>query len=102
MPTILAYVHAYVPTHNAGAETTLHDILKELVLDGWEAHVVIKYDRALAGFDYVIDGVQVHQSGDRKTILHYIRKADLTISHLECSERMHIMSEMWKIGRAHV
>jgi glycosyltransferase involved in cell wall biosynthesis len=110
MPSILAYVHAYVPTHNAGAETTLHDILKNLVSNGWEANVVLKpekvnFNTMQANGDtspYVVDGVNVIPSVDKKTLLHYLPKADVTISHLECSERTHLLSNNYKIPTIHL
>jgi glycosyltransferase involved in cell wall biosynthesis len=110
MPTIVAYVHAYVPTHNAGAETTLHDILKHLVSQGWEANVVIK--PKLVSFtkmaaieelsSYEIDGVTVYPGVDKRTLLHHLPKADITISHLECSERTHLLSEAYGIPSIHL
>jgi len=38
---VLAYVHAYVPDHMAGAETTLHDLLRSLVAAGHQCSVLI-------------------------------------------------------------
>lgn len=107
---ILAYVHAYVPTHNAGAETTLHDILKELVSEGWEATVVLKPGRFSfttmkpleEAEEYYIDGVHVIPSVDKRTLLHYLPKADVTISHLECSERTHLLSNQYNIPTIHL
>jgi glycosyltransferase involved in cell wall biosynthesis len=99
LPTILAYVHAYVPDHNAGAETTLHDILRFLVSEGWEAHVVVlqPYEK-----EYSIDGVQVHVSGNRKKVLECITTADITISHLEHSKRTHLVSQRWNKPSVHL
>lgn len=109
MPTILAYVHAYVPTHNAGAETTLHDMMKHLASVGWDARVVLKpgpvnynmnVQRPLP--EYEIDGVRVIPSIDKKTIVHHMPEADITISHLECSERTHILSGSYRIPTVHL
>jgi len=110
MPNIVAYVHAYVPKHNAGAETTLHDILKYFVSLGWNAHVVIKPERfnftdgkAIGDTDeYYIDGVHVIPGKDKRTILHWLPKADVTISHLECSERTHLLSRSYNIPTIHL
>lgn len=106
---ILAYVHAYVPDHNAGAETTLHDIFKHLVSLGWEATVIIRPEavsfvtgKGNPGRDYMIDGVHVIQGEDKRTLLHYLPKADITISHLECSERTHILSKAYGIPSVHL
>lgn len=102
MPNIVAYVHAYVPEHNAGAETTMHDLLKNLVLEGWDAHVIIKDRFNLKEQDFVIDGVNVHQAKDKRSLLHYLPKADVSISHLECSERLHLLSNSYKIPTVHL
>lgn len=110
MPTIVSYLHAYVPTHNAGAETTMHDILKHLVSKGWEAHVVIKPEKVNLTTgksiselsEYWIDGVHVIPATDKRTLLHYIPKADVTISHLECSQRTHILSKAYSIPSVHL
>jgi glycosyltransferase involved in cell wall biosynthesis len=110
MPKILAYVHAYVPDHNAGAETTLHDILKHLVEEGWEATVVLKAGRVdfrtMTNVDnlpdYYIDGVHVVPATDKRTLLHYLPQSDVTISHLECSERTHLLSKNYGIPTIHL
>lgn len=102
MPMIMAYVHAYVPDHNAGAETTLHDILKNLVEDGWEANVVLKHRPGVTKREYDIDGVHVIQSGDKRDLLHWLPKSDVTITHLECSERTHLLSNAYKIPTVHL
>lgn len=110
MPKIVSYVHAYVPTHNAGAETTMHDILKHLVSQGWEATVVIKpklisFTRNTINEElspYEIDGVKVIPGVDKRTLLHHLPQADITISHLECSERTHLLSEAYGIPSIHL
>ncbi len=108
MPTIVAYVHAYVPKHNAGAETTLHDILKYLVSREWDAHVVLKPESNLnpqnvvQPEEYYIDDVHVIPSANKRPFIGYIPKADITISHLECSERTHLYSSEWKIPSVHL
>lgn len=110
MPNIVAYVHAYVPEHNAGAETTLHDILKHLVSNGWTATVVIRPGKidfttgkaVVETPEYFIDGVHVVPGVDKRTLLHYLPKADVTISHLECSERTHLLSKQYKIPSIHL
>lgn len=53
---ILAQVPRYLPEHNAGAEHTMHAILRYLVGRGWEARVLSHEHR---GTPYVWDGVEV-------------------------------------------
>jgi glycosyltransferase involved in cell wall biosynthesis len=110
MPKILAYVHAYVPIHNAGAETTLHDIMSYLASEGWEASVLVKPQRISFATGraentpdpYVIDGVHVTHASDKKAVIHAVPKADITISHLECSEQTHLLSRTWKVPSVHL
>lgn len=108
MPTITAYIHAYVPDHNAGAETTMHDLLKYLVSEGWTANVVLKpeqhnlYNGTPEHKEYVIDGVHVDVNASNRILTDRIANADVTISHLECSERTHLMSEVWHKPTVHL
>lgn len=103
MPTIMAHVHAYVPTHNAGAETTIHDILKYLVSKGWEANVVLKYHGDATPGEYFIDGVRVVTPGHKnRDFLHYLASADITMSHLECSKHTHTLSKMFNKPSVHL
>lgn len=53
---IVAQVPRYIPEHNAGAEHTLHAILRRLVHAGWEARVLSAEHR---GAPYQWDGVDV-------------------------------------------
>lgn len=87
MPHAVAYVHAYVPTHMAGAETTLHDSLKALVDAGWTAEVRLSKPQPPLDTPYEIDGVQVYPFVHRRDIVPAIATADLAISHLESTER---------------
>jgi len=94
---VTAYVHAYVPYHNAGAETTLHDLLKALVNAGHEAQVVLKESPWAEFREYEFEGVKVVQAKDKKSILHYLPKSDLVITHLECSERATLLGQKFNV-----
>lgn len=94
---ICAYVHAYVGMgRNAGAETTLHDMLKFLVRKGWDATVIVS--QPFPGqAQYTIDGVNVIPQEDKRTILHWIPRSDVVISHLENSERATMLCQKYVI-----
>jgi glycosyltransferase involved in cell wall biosynthesis len=97
MNRIVAFAHAYVGMgHNAGAETTLHDILRYLVANGWEAHVIVSQPNP-GQTETVIDGVHVHPQADRRTILHWIPQASVVISHLECTERTVVLARKYGV-----
>ena len=98
----VAYVHAYVPKHNAGAETTLHNILKSLVDRGHEAVVVLRERPLLQGSEYVYEGVRVIQASDKKTIVHHLPKADAVFTHFECAERASLLAKKFKIPLIHL
>ncbi len=53
---ILYHIHAYPPTHNAGAEWMAHAILKWLAANGHECHVV-----TTCSGNYEFEGVKVFQ-----------------------------------------
>lgn len=99
---ILAYVHAYVGHgREAGAETTLHDLLKSLVTAGWEANVVLS--RPTEGpllEPYYIDDVFVRMEENGDTLLEAAVYSDIIISHLDCSERATYVAQ--KYGKAMV
>src|SRR6188768_1013759 len=97
---IAAYIHAYVPDHNAGAETTVHDLLRHWVAQGNRAVVVLKERRDSKPNQYIIDGVEVVQAVDKIGALHWLPKADLTLSHLECSPRAAFISQRWRVPHA--
>lgn len=95
---IVSYVHAYVPHHNGGAETTLHDLNMAFVRAGHECLVVIKeasYGKRPK--DYEVDGVKVLHSPDKRFISLQITGADLIFTHLECSTRATILGDKFKI-----
>lgn len=94
---VTSYVHAYVPYHNAGAETTLHDLLVSLVNAGHECVVVLKESPYAVNREYEVDGVKVIQAKDKRTLLHYLPKSDLIITHLECSTRATLLANKFRI-----
>lgn len=86
MPHILAYIHAYLPSHMAGAETTLHDILKLLCRRGWTATVMLDSSQ---GDNYTYEGVDVihYDPTDHCAFNREATSCDVIITHLESSER---------------
>jgi glycosyltransferase involved in cell wall biosynthesis len=94
---VTAYVHAYVPYHNAGAETTLHDLLRTLVEAGHEAQVVLKESPYAVQREYEYEGVKVVQAKDKRSILHYVPTSDLLITHLECCTRATLLGQKFRV-----
>src|ERR1700748_30695 len=86
---VSALVHAYLPTHMAGAETTMHDLLKELVSVGWTAEVALtRPETEHLGIEpYELDGVVVKPWTSKNDAIRAVGHSDLVITHLESSER---------------
>jgi glycosyltransferase involved in cell wall biosynthesis len=47
--------------------------------------------------EYEYEGVKVVQAKDKRTILHYLPKSDLVITHLECSTRATILGNKFRV-----
>lgn len=77
---IAARIHAYVPEHNAGAETMLHSMLRALVARGHRCTAwIARYSTAKQAYE--VDGVRVVPA--RARVDGTWTKADVLISHLE-------------------
>jgi glycosyltransferase involved in cell wall biosynthesis len=89
VPKILAYVHAYHGHgRNAGAESTLHDMLRFLVREGWQADVLLSQKvPGVKGKGYTIDGVNVIAHSSKRDVDTLMPNYDVAITHLECSPR---------------
>ena len=87
---ILAYVHAYPPHHNAGAEWMLHAMLKGLVALGHECYVIMNFNdldnkRIKSNYPdkrtYEFEGVKVWDfAGNAESQFEW---CDVVLTHLE-------------------
>lgn len=73
---IVYHLHAYPPAHNAGAEWMAHSMLKYMVAQGNECHVLTTCEK-----NYEIDGVKVFQD-DFDNCNREWRWADIGLTHL--------------------
>lgn len=95
---IVSYVHAYVPHHNGGAETTLHDMNRALVEAGHDVVVVLKELPKYRGKKpYEVDGVNVIPAQDKKEIVLQLAGTELLLTHLECSTRATLLGKKFNI-----
>lgn len=81
---VLAVVHLYPPTHNAGAEVMLHALLRHLVALGWQAHVMATDYR---GDPYVLDGITVERAPADLDVGESFAWCDVAITHLDATRR---------------
>lgn len=78
---IVAYVHGYLPNHNAGAETMLHQILVGLAGYGHKVSVVTRDPGAE---EY--EGVAIYNVYDDKSN-KMLENADIIMTHLDFSRK---------------
>lgn len=77
---ILALAHRYLPEHNAGAETTLHALLRALVARG---HDVVVHLSRQEGQSYELNGVHVLAGAAAGDTARAAAGADALVAHLE-------------------
>lgn len=94
----VCFVHAYVPTHMAGAETTMHDLNRALVDAGWDVTVLLSRPSDPEVVQpYTIDGVRVVPFLSKDQAPEMFARADAVLSHLDSSERAaYLTREMGK------
>jgi len=102
---ILAMAHAYPPAHNAGAEMTLHSMLRHLSERGHDVHVLLS--RPMAGHlvDYQFDDVHVHvyrHVGDPMPYIVGDSHVDVVISHLENTLRAAALCDIYRVPLVHL
>lgn len=96
---LIAYVHRYPPTHLAGAELMLHDILRWLTRRGWECRVIPIGGRGHRyGIEpYRMDGVLVSED-ERATLAG----ADVIITHLDRTPEAQSIAEYLDVPLVHI
>lgn len=78
---ILARVHLYPPTHCAGAEMMLHELLKALHARGHRVQVHLsRFSRTTT--PYILDGIEIYPR-DTRDWQDAANKADVLITHLD-------------------
>lgn len=84
---IFGYFHLFPPEHNAGSETTVHAALRAMVRRGHSVHVVC--DRSKTA-PYEIDGIEVvrpPRRGLQSWMAHFVKDADLLVTHLDLTSQ---------------
>ncbi|MFG1683500.1 glycosyltransferase family 4 protein [Nonomuraea sp. NPDC049269] len=101
---VLAMLHLYPPTGNAGAEWAVHTLLAALVHAGHEVDVLLIEESAI-GEPYTLDGVRVHPrrgKGDPFEWLLSDHPPHVIVTHLMNTPRATVLGEMYNIPVVHV
>lgn len=101
---VLAMLHAYPPTHNAGAEWAAHSLLRDLAGRRHDIHVLLSQPAAAAD-SYEIGGVHVHPFRSKADPSRWMRgeeRADVIVTHLENTARASVLGELNRIPVVHL
>lgn len=79
---ILARLHAYPPTHNAGAEWAAHSLLRELAARGHQVEVRLS-EVTGRRLPFDLDGVRVIPATTHNAFAAAVRTGGVVVSHLE-------------------
>jgi glycosyltransferase involved in cell wall biosynthesis len=82
---VVARVHLYPPDHCAGAELTLHTLLRVLVDRGHDCDVWLTYGPPTKR-PYTLDGVRVHPRGTGGDHERVVRDAHVVLTHLAAAD----------------
>lgn len=102
---VLAMLHLYPPTGNAGAEWAMHTLLAALVKAGHNVDVLIIEPSAI-GEPYTLDGVRVHPRRGKGDPFEWLlddgRRPNVIVTHLMNTPRATVLGEMYGIPVVHV
>lgn len=102
---VLAMLHLYPPTGNAGAEWAIHTLLAALVKAGHDVDVLIIEPSAIEQ-PYTLDGVRVHPRRGKGDPFEWLlddgRRPHVIVTHLMNTPRATVLGEMYGIPVVHV
>lgn len=101
---VLAMLHLYPPTGNAGAEWAMHTLLAALAQAGHEVDVLL-IEHSRISEPYTLDGVRVHPrrgKGDPFDWLLSDRPPHVIVTHLMNTPRATVLGEMYGVPVVHV
>lgn len=97
---VLAMLHAYLPTHGAGAEGMTHALLRHLAAAGHDVDVILsRVDPTVLG-DYTIDGVRIHAHTGKTQTPTWLAgpyRPHAIVCHLENTPRAAVLGKMYDI-----
>ena len=103
---VLMMAHAWVPFHCGGAEVMAHTMMRHLVQEGHEVHVLLSVVDAAVPQPFTYEGVHIwpHTGKDAPAKFLYSPnyKPDVMVAHLENVPRCSILAKMWGIPLVHI
>lgn len=86
---VLFYIHKFPPEHRAGAEYYALEVALALQLAGYQVTVAAR-DVAR---DYTFEGIPVMGSGSGAAVMESLDRADVVITHLDCTRQAVILCQ---------
>lgn len=103
---VLAMAHAYPPHHNAGAEMTMHSMLRHFAARGHDVRVLLSRPQGNTFADYELDGVHVQHYRDVGDPMPYFmapdQRVDVVITHLENTFRAAALCDIHRVPLVHL
>jgi len=93
-------LHAYVPSHGAGAETMAHALLRHLVRCGHRVDVILSVVDPEVPEDYTFEGVRVYAHRGKTQTPNWLAgpdRPDVIVCHLENTPRAAVLGKMFNI-----
>lgn len=100
---VLAYTHAYEGSgHNAGAETTLHQMMLAIKRAGHKVMALASRPFKDGSGSYVLDGVMVQAYSSKHDPNLYFPQFDVILTQFECAQRAWYIAEQLHIPSVQV
>lgn len=100
---VLSYSHAYVGGgHQAGAETTLHDVMRLLHDDPHSTTALLSKPHKDGSGPYSIDGVRVQPFTSKLDPELWFPRSDVILTHLECALRSGLVASKYGVPVGHL
>lgn len=99
---LLAFVHKYPPTHNAGAEWMLHHTLKHLNGRGHESRVLVRDPVEIPDGGEVFDGVHITSRPGQAQMRLWGNWATHIVTHLDMTGQAMQMANRYGLPEVHL
>lgn len=99
---LLAWVHKYPPTHNAGAEWMLHHTLRYLNNRGHESRVLVRDQVHIPGGGEVFDGIHITSRPGQGTLRLWEKWATHVITHLDVTGPAMALASRLRLPEVHL
>lgn len=99
---VAAFLHAFPPFHNAGAEMMAHTLFRDLVRHGHDVTVLLSKPHDYLDGPYDYQGVRVLPWTSKRDPFDVFPKHDVVVTHLESTIRAQVIAERLGVPCVHL